>query len=55
MQPHLFTLAFSKDSAFHDPSAEINAFTLIRQHAELSPEQIAKITDANARALYGLG
>jgi predicted TIM-barrel fold metal-dependent hydrolase len=42
------------DYGHHDPSTEINAFTLIRERKDLSPEQILKITDTNARTLYGL-
>ena len=42
------------DYGHHDPSTEINAFTLIRQREDLTSEQIIKITDTNARALYGL-
>lgn len=42
------------DYGHHDPSTEINAFTLIRQRDDLTPEAIAKITDTNPRALYGL-
>jgi predicted TIM-barrel fold metal-dependent hydrolase len=42
------------DYGHHDPSTEINAFTLIRQRDDLSAEQITRITDTNARALYGI-
>jgi predicted TIM-barrel fold metal-dependent hydrolase len=42
------------DYGHHDPSTEINAFTLIRQREDLTSEQILKITDTNARVLYGL-
>jgi predicted TIM-barrel fold metal-dependent hydrolase len=42
------------DYGHHDPSTEINAFTLIRKREDLSAEIITKITDTNARALYGL-
>ncbi|MDX1484179.1 MAG: amidohydrolase family protein [Alphaproteobacteria bacterium] len=42
------------DYGHHDPSTEINAFTLIRQRPDLTAEQVAKITDANPRALYGI-
>lgn len=42
------------DYGHHDPSTEINAFTLIRQRDDLAPDVIRKITDDNPRALYGL-
>jgi predicted TIM-barrel fold metal-dependent hydrolase len=42
------------DYGHHDPSTEINAFTLIRQREDLTADQITKITDTNARALYGI-
>ncbi|MFT5540798.1 MAG: putative TIM-barrel fold metal-dependent hydrolase [Alphaproteobacteria bacterium] len=41
------------DYGHHDPSSEINAFTLIRQRNDLTAEQIDRITNTNARALYG--
>jgi predicted TIM-barrel fold metal-dependent hydrolase len=40
------------DYGHHDPSTEINAFTLIRERDDLTAEQITRITDTNARALY---
>ena len=42
------------DYGHNDPSAEINVFTLIRNRDDLSAKIITKITDTNARALYGL-
>jgi predicted TIM-barrel fold metal-dependent hydrolase len=42
------------DYGHHDPSTEINAFTLIRQRHDLNADQIDKITNTNARALYAL-
>ena len=42
------------DYGHHDPSAEINAFTLIQKRDDLSPEARRKIVDANPRALYAL-
>ena len=42
------------DYGHHDPSTEINAFTLIRRRDDLTPEQITRITDRNARTLYRL-
>jgi predicted TIM-barrel fold metal-dependent hydrolase len=42
------------DYGHHDPSTEINAFTLIRRRNDLSAGVLEKITDTNARALYGL-
>jgi hypothetical protein len=37
-----------------DPSAEINAFTLIQNRSEISPEARHKIVDTNPRTLYRL-
>lgn len=42
------------DYGHHDPSTEINAFTLIRQRPDLTAAQIERITESNARTLYGL-
>ena len=47
-------LMVGTDYGHHDPSSEINAFTIIRGRDDIAPEVIAKMTDANARALYGL-
>ncbi len=47
-------IVIGTDYGHHDPSTEINAFTLLRQRNDLSPEAIRKITDTNARVLYGL-
>ncbi len=42
------------DYGHHDPSTELDAFTLIRQRQDLSADQIGKITDSNPRTLYGI-
>lgn len=47
-------LMLGTDYGHHDPSAEINAFTLIQKRDDVSPEARRKIVDDNPRALYGL-
>ncbi|MEE8141396.1 MAG: hypothetical protein V3T66_10870, partial [Alphaproteobacteria bacterium] len=47
-------LVIGTDYGHHDPSSEINAFTIIRGRDDIAPEVITKIVDTNARALYGL-
>jgi predicted TIM-barrel fold metal-dependent hydrolase len=47
-------LMLGTDYGHHDPSAEINAFTLIQRRNDLTPEQRQKIVDLNPRSLYGL-
>jgi predicted TIM-barrel fold metal-dependent hydrolase len=47
-------LMLGTDYGHHDPSAEINAFTLIQKRDDIAPEARQKIVDANPRALYGL-
>ncbi len=47
-------LVIGTDYGHHDPSSEINAFTIIRGRDDIAPEVITKIVDSNARALYGL-
>ncbi len=47
-------LMVGTDYGHHDPSAEINAFTLLRKRNDLSPEVREKIADKNARVFYGL-
>ena len=42
------------DYGHHDPSAEINAISLIRQDDRLDAATAAKILETNARALYGI-
>lgn len=58
--PYILTYAgednivLGTDYGHHDPSTEINAFTLIRKRDDMGQGVIDKITDKNARALYGL-
>jgi predicted TIM-barrel fold metal-dependent hydrolase len=47
-------LMLGTDYGHHDPSAEINAFTLIQRRNDITPEQRQKIVDVNPRALYAL-
>jgi predicted TIM-barrel fold metal-dependent hydrolase len=47
-------LMLGTDYGHHDPSAEINAFTLIQKRDDVSSEARRKIVDDNPRALYGL-
>jgi predicted TIM-barrel fold metal-dependent hydrolase len=47
-------LMLGTDYGHHDPSAEINAFTLIQRRNDITPEQCQKIVDLNPRSLYGL-
>jgi predicted TIM-barrel fold metal-dependent hydrolase len=47
-------LMLGTDYGHHDPSAEINAFTLIQRRNDITPEQRRKIVDLNPRSLYGL-
>ncbi len=47
-------LVIGTDYGHHDPSTEINAFTLIRKRDDIAPDVVARITDTNPRALYGL-
>lgn len=47
-------LMLGTDYGHHDPSAEINAFTLIQRRDDIPPEARRKIVDDNPRALYGL-
>ena len=47
-------LMLGTDYGHHDPSSEINAFTIMRGRDDIAPEVLAKILDTNARALYGL-
>lgn len=47
-------LMLGTDYGHHDPSSEINAFTLIRKRNDVDPAVIDKIVDRNARAFYGL-
>ena len=47
-------LMLGTDYGHHDPSAEINAFTLIQKRNDIPPESRQKIVDTNPRALYRL-
>jgi predicted TIM-barrel fold metal-dependent hydrolase len=47
-------LMLGTDYGHHDPSAEINAFTLIQRRNDITPEQRQKIVDLNPRSLYRL-
>ena len=42
------------DYGHNDPSTELNALQILRERTGISEAQYRKITDDNARALYGL-
>ena len=47
-------LMVGTDYGHHDPSAEINAFTIMRNREDVAPDVMTKILETNARTLYGL-
>jgi uncharacterized protein len=47
-------LMIGTDYGHHDPSSELNAISLLRNDARLTPETVHRILEANPRKFYGL-